>query len=408
MTGSGTCPIHPFDRDGDGVNRPGPELNGEYHRIRDESATGAARVELAGRDIEAWLVTRYADVVEVSRNPVFSRSRAVAAGADPVEGLGDTLLGLDGEDHRRLREPIKKTFGPRHVATLTDGIRRRTEAQLTLMREQGEPADLLTAFALPVAMGTISDILGVPPQERAKFVQWSRPFLGTGHDDPAEAQRALFSMIGYLGEMLEQRRERPADDLLSQIAAADLPEAREVMLPISLIVGGWETTASSTAAFVYQLLTRPYEGHETAYAYLADHPEAVPGAVTELERMYSNSAADSMPRYVTRDIVLPGGARLRKGDIAIPSHDAAGYDRTVFPDPYRMDFARRFTRQPLTFGWGPHRCVGRHLGHEEIVIAIDTLVRNVPGLRLAVPAGCIAYKADHAVTGPTRLPVAWS
>ncbi|GGS95031.1 cytochrome P450 [Planobispora rosea] len=408
MSTNGTCPIHPFDLDDDGVNRPGPELNGEYHRIRDETDTGVARVRLAGRDVEAWLVTRYADVVEVSRNPVFSRSRAAAAGADPVEGLADTLLGLDAEDHSELREPIKRAFGPQNVAALTDGIRRRTEAQLTLMRERGEPADLLEAFALPVAMGTISDMLGVPPGDRADFLRWSRPFLGTSHDDPAEARQALLTMFGYLGELLKQRREQPTGDLLSQIAAANLPEAREVMLPISLIVGGWETTASSVAAFVHQLLIRPYDAHDTAYAYLVDHPEAVPGAARELERMFSSSAADSMPRYVTRDITLPSGARLHEGDIAIPSHDAANYDREVFPDPYRMDFARRFARQPLTFGWGPHRCVGQHLGHEEIVIAIDTLVRNAPGLRLAVPADSIAYKADRAVTGPVTLPVAWS
>ncbi|MEU4332980.1 cytochrome P450, partial [Nonomuraea dietziae] len=124
----------------------------------------------------------------------------------------------------------------------------------------------------------------------------------------------------------------------------------------------------------------------------------------ELERMYSTAAADAMPRRVMRDVVLPGGASLRAGELVIPSHDAANYDPRVFSDPHQMNLARTPNRR-LSFGFGAHHCIGRHLGHLEVVTAIRLLTRQVPTLRLA---GEAVRKEGIIISGLQSLPVAWS
>jgi cytochrome P450 len=401
-----TAPIpHPLDQDADGVNRPGLRKNPAYHELR-ETGTGVADVRRPD-GTTAKLITRYHDVEQVLRNhAVFSRE--AAADADDVD-LEGTLLGLDPDEHTSVRGSVRDWFTPRAVERLRDTAVERAAAQLKVMVERGEPADLVTEFSLPFSLNLVCDMLGLPQDGRLRFREWGDAFLGTTEQTRIGADEALISMVAYMSELVEERRHAPGDDLLSQVAVggAHLSPDRQIKLPITLVLGGWETVASSVGIQVHALLTHPYGGYETAYSYLTDHPEAVPGAVTELERMFSVTAADAMPRRVVQDVTLPSGARLRKGDLVIPSSDAANYDPRVFDDPHRMDFARDPNRH-LSFGYGVHHCIGRHLGHLEVVTAMALLTRELPALRLAVPSEEIVYKPGHAVLGPKALPVAWS
>ncbi|GAA2872964.1 cytochrome P450 [Streptosporangium fragile] len=402
-----TCPIaHPLDQGPDGVNRPGLYKNPAYHTIR-EAGTGVAEV-IRANGTRAKLVTRYGDVIQVLRDhEAFSREAALDV--DDVAGLEGTLLGLDRDAHATVRAVVKDRFTPSAVEGIRDRIEARAVARLDAMRKQGDPADLIREFALPFALDTIGDMLGVPQRDRLRFREWGEAFLSNdtlSRDDATAAEQA---MAGYLAGLIEQRRQDPTGDLLSRIAVngAHLPFDQMIKLPIALLVGGWDTTASSIGTYIQVLLTHPYGDHETGYRYLVDHPEAVPGAITELERMFSTSAGDEMPRRVVRDVTLPSGAALRAGDVVIPSHDAANYDPRVFSDPHRMDFGRTPNRH-LSFGYGIHHCIGRHLGHVEVVTAIALLTRELPALRLAVPAEDIRHKPGQAVGGPIELPVAWS
>ncbi|GGS99121.1 cytochrome P450 [Planobispora rosea] len=407
------CPIrHPLDQGPDGVNRPGLYLNERYHEIR-ETDTGV--VEVARANGTAKLVTRYDDVTAVLRDPRLSREQALPF--DDVVGLEGTLLGLDGAAHAAVRSLVKDLFTPRAVAARQGDIERCAQAQLQKMISKGAPADLLADFALPFALELICDLLGLPEADRADFHRWSEAFLSHTSLSPEEAVASGLAMFDYLTKLLAQRRNQPAGDLLSRIAAdgAHLPEQQLVMLPIVLIVGGWETTASSIGTFTQVLLTHGYRGDDSAYHYLLKHPDEITGAITELERMFSTAAADAMPRYATADITLPSGAQLKKGELVIPSTDAANYDPRAFTDPHTMNFAR-FDRadvdatieRHLSFGYGIHHCIGRHLGHAETITAITLLLRELPTLRLAVPAEEVPRKVGHAVGGPTHLPVTWS
>jgi cytochrome P450 len=399
------CPIaHPFDQDAAGVNRPGLYKNEKYHTIREEG-TGVAEVVRAN-GTRAKLVTRYDDVRHLLRDQtVFSRRAALDIDDVDLEG---TLLGLDLDEHAAVRDVVGDRLTRPAVERLRDQITERAEAQLRILVGRGDPADLMDGFAIPLALDTIGDMLGLPQRDRVQFRQWGEVFLATSTAGRADAAASEPAMAGYLAGLLQQRRQAPADDLLSRIAGAShLPPDRLIKLPIALVIGGWETSASSIGTFVEVLLTHPYQDHETAYGYLADHPEAIPGAVSELGRVFSTAAADTMPRRVMRDVTLPSGARLRAGEVVIPSHDAANFDPRVFEDPHRIDFGRSPNRH-LSFGHGAHHCIGRHLANVEVVTAIALLTRKLPALRLAISPADIPRKTGHAISGPMELPVAWT
>lgn len=408
---------HPFYQDEDGVNRPtGPHRHPLYRRFAREGRTLVPLVRRAGgQDVPAYLVCRYEDVCEVLRDQrTFSRS--AAANVDDVDVSG-TMLGMDGPEHGAVRGIVKKAFLPAAVADLAEMVETRAAARLAIMTADGRRnADLVTDFALPFALHTIADMLGLPDdeKERLQFHQWGDAFLGTADADRA-AESAL-QMAGYLGHQLHQRRDHPAGDLLTRIAvdgAAHPPEI-QVLLAISLIVGGWETTASSIARYVYVLRTEPYGGYPTGWDYLLDHPDHTDTAVTELERLFSTSAGDDMPRRAMRAVTLPSGASLAEGDVVIPSHDAANLDPRVFDEPERMDF----TRDPnphLSFGFGAHHCVGAHLGALETRTGIRMLLRELPALRLDVAAdpaspgatGDVHWKPGHSLVSPIAVPIIW-
>lgn len=375
---------HPFYVDAEGVNRPpGPEKHPYYARFA-ASGSGVVPVvrQVGSEMLPALLICRYADVREV--------------------------LGMDGPQHAKVRGTVKDTFTKPVVAELSTMIQAVAEAQLAKLVSRGHPADLVQDFTIPFSLDVICDMLGLPQQDRSQFRRWGDMFLGAGDLSRDEAAQSAVEMGGYLWGQLERRRVCPSGDLMTQIAtaAADQPMDVQIKLPIALVVGGWETSASSIATFVHVLQTRPYERGRTGWAYLLDHPEKVNGAVSELERLYSTSNGDEMPRRVMTNVQLPSRYRLSEGDIVIPSHDAANRDPEVFPEPERMDFDRD-PNPHLSFGYGPHYCIGAHLGALEVRTAIGLLLRDLPRLRLAVPPDEVPWKAGHTILGPTRLPVTW-
>ncbi|MEU4566262.1 cytochrome P450 [Micromonospora sp. NPDC023956] len=399
---------HPFHADADGVNRPpGPDKHPYYGRFA-AGGSGVVPVvrQVNGESVPALLICRYADVREVlRRQDVFSR--AAAGAADPVDVTG-TMLGLDGDEHARVRGTVRDVFTRQAVAGLRGRIEAEAVAQLTALLGGGGRADLLRDFAIPFTLHVVCDLLGIPEQDRARFRRWGEMFLADSELTRDEAARSAQAMSGYLWEQIERRRGCPAGDLLTRIAetAVDQPVDVQIKLPISLVVGGWETAASSIATFVHVLCSRPYRGYASGWAYLLDHPERLDPAITELERLHSTANADDMPRRVLADVELPSGARLTAGDVVIPSHDAANRDPRVFPDPERTDFDRD-PNPHLSFGYGPHYCIGAHLGALEVRTAIGLLLRELPALRLAVPAEEVRWKAGHAILGPQELPIAW-
>ncbi len=404
---------HPFYVGEDGVNRPaGPDKHPLYSQFAG-SGPGVVPVvrTVNGRDMDALLICRHEDVKEVLRNPVFSREHA--AEADDVDVSG-TILGMDGELHAHVRGIVKDAFTRQAIMGLRARVEGEAAALAREMTGRGDEGELIEDFGLPLALHTICDMLGLPKADRRQFGVWGELFLGTSDLTREQAAQSAEEMGAYFAGQILDRRQHPADDLLTRVAhgGSQVPDenrlAVQIGLAIALVVGGWDTVASSIARYVYVLRTRPYARYTTAWDYLIDHPGQVDNAVTELERLYSTSTGDSMPRRVMADIVLPSGSRLSKGDIVIPSHDAANRDPAVFPDPERIDFDRRHGPTPhLSFGYGAHYCIGVHLGGMEVRTAISTLIRDIPSLDLAVLPDQVAWKAGHTITTPEKLPVTW-
>lgn len=396
---------HPFYLDEQGVNRPGPHK----HEFYGQFAKGPGLVPISrtvnGVKMSALLVCRHADVKDVLRNPAFSR--AAAAAADDVDVSG-TMLGLDGDEHLAVRGIVKEWFKPEAVAGMRDQVHAEAVAQLQRLRSGEQPADLLNDFALPLSLNVICDLLGLPVEDRMLFRAWGDMFLGTSDLTRDQAASSAKAMGYYLFGLLEKRRQRPENDLLTQIArdGESLPPDQLVKLPLALIVGGWETAASSIAKFVWLLQTLPYDGWPNAWSHLVDHPDKINSAVTELERLWSTSTGDDMPRRALTDVTLPSGAHVAEGTIVVPSHDAANRDPEVFADPERVNFDRS-PNPHLSYGYGAHHCIGAHLGGLEIRTAIMVLTRELPTLRLATPATQVKWKAGHSITSPEALPVRW-
>ncbi len=369
----------------------------------------AVRVTFMPSGMPGWILTRYKDVRAGLRDPRLSRAAADQLQIDGYPSLPGFMLGSDGADHEHLREVVKGAFTREAVDERRPGIERAVEAlldELLLGGRDGEPADLLEHFALPLAMDTVGQVLGIPKEDRLQFRQWGDAFLTTSSSSRDASLAAQESMMRYLGGLIAQRRAEPEEDLLSaMIQSGKLAEHEMFGLPIEIMLAGWETVAAAVTNFVFWLLTHA-EGDETYYRYLHRHPERIGRAVEELLRMLPVGAEDGLPRCALADVEV-GGATVAKGDLVVLSHDAANRDPEIFADPHRIDLGR--TPNPhMAFNVGPHFCLGAYLARLELNIAIERLTQRLPGLRLAVAPEEIEWSEGTAIRRPLTLPVQWA
>jgi cytochrome P450 len=213
-------------------------------------------------------------------------------------------------------------------------------------------------------------------------------------------------MHAYMAELVAQKRRQPADDLLSAMARARdeqqdrLTEHELVQLAAGLLAAGQETTVTQIPNMIYVLLTEP-----DLWAQLCADDSLVPAAVEELLRYIPLGVAAAFPRYATEDVEL-GGVLVRAGEPVLAALHSANRDETVFADADRVDFHRQAASH-IGFGHGAHHCLGAQLARMELQVALATLVRRLPGLRIAVPEPELQWKRGMLVRGLERLPVAW-
>ncbi|WP_026411577.1 cytochrome P450 [Actinomadura oligospora] len=387
------------------------------HALRLAPALAEARGDGAPVQVQppygapAWLVTRYEDARHVFSSPAFGRDprRAGVADSDvarvtPVDITAQTMVSADPPDHARVRRFVFHTFTPRRIERLRPSTERIADGLVDAMVEQGPPADLFEAFGLTLPVRVICDLLGVPAADQDRFTAWSDSLIEDSGLTPDEVLAGIAEMNDYLGEQADRRVEHPTDDLIGALVRARVEGDRlsrdeMVNLVRTLLAAGHETTASQIPNFVFLLLTNG------DYKRLCDEPELVPAAVEELLRYVPLIAQGSFARYVLEETEL-GGVRLRPGDQVLVELSAANRDGSVFPDPEVLDVARA-DNPHLAFGFGLHRCVGASLARMELQVALSTLTRRLPGLRLAVPADEVPWHAHRFVRRPRALPVTW-
>ncbi|MFG2142410.1 cytochrome P450 [Streptomyces sp. NPDC048650] len=375
-----------------------------YGYLRERERIARVRMPYGG---EAWMVTRHADAKLVLSDPRFSM--AAGAGKDvprPTEQLLEPggLVAMDPPEHTRLRRLAGAAFTHRRVEGMRPSVAALSERLVDEMTARGPSSDLLEAIALPVSIGVICKLLGVDYEDRHVFQRFSEALLSTALP-PEEVRRAGEEFVGYLAELVAERREQPTDDLLgAMVQARDdedrLSENELYMLGAGLLVGGYETTATQIGNFTYLLLR-----DRRLYASLVADPGLIQGAVEELLRFTPLTTVDGYARIALEDVMV-GDTLIRAGDAVFTSVAAANLDPEVFPDPDRLDFTRE--RNPhLGFGHGIHYCMGAPLARLEIQVVLQVLTRRLPSLRLAVPAADVRWQPGLLLRVPERLPVTW-
>jgi cytochrome P450 len=361
-----------------------------------------------------WFITTARDVDTVLRNDrVFSLDWRRAA--DPAvleqaaramgvwEMVNRHLLTLEGEDHRRLRTLVSKAFTPRMINDMRPRIQAIADQLLDEVQGQGT-MDLVDQYAFPLPIAVIAEMLGIPYEDRHKFRVWSDAFVTPAltPEDNARASGHIMDFVSYLSALFEQRRADPRNDLVSALLQAEeqgdrlsMPELFSMV--VLLIVAGHETTVTLIGNATLALLQHP----ELA-DHLRQHPEQMPEAVEEFLR-YDSPVERAVTRFVTEDFEL-GGKLLRRGDLVIVVLASANRDERQHEQPDQLDIHRE-NKNHLAFGRGVHYCLGAPLARMEAEIALNTLLRRLPNLRLAVAVEELTYRQVPLFHSLKSLPV---
>lgn len=356
---------------------------------------------------DAWLVTRHADVKTVLGDPRFSRAATLELGADlprtfPLHRADANILTMDPPDHTRLRKLVAKGFTARRTELLRARAQEIVDDLLDAMEEQGPPADVVEALALPLPITIICEMLGVPVADRDRFRAWSDAAMSITAFTPEEVLAAAQSLREYIAGLVEDKRANPGDDVLTDLVTAhdgggSLTATEVVTFGVTLLAAGHETTANQIANFTHTLLANPDK-----MAELRADPALVPKAVEELLRFTPLGGSAGFPRIATEDVEL-SGVTVPKGAAVFVDIPSGNRDPEVFERPHELDF-HRSANPHVAFGHGVHHCVGAQLARVELQVAVGTLLARFPGLE---PAGEAVFKRGRLVRGPQSLPVRW-
>ncbi len=388
------APTYPFSE------TDGLVLDPTYERLRREEPVTRVTYPYGG---EGWLVTSYEETKFVLGDPRFSRARTVNQDVPRMQPLiapGGSILTSDGADHARMRRLVSKAFTVRRIEELRPRAQQIIDE---LLDRLDNPGDLVEGLTMPFPITIICELLGVPFEDRAEFRKWSNQAMSTvGSYTPEEARNGVTKLHAYFTDLVAQRRARPEDDLISALVAARdnedrLSEDELVRFGITLLVAGHETTANMLANSVITLFEHP-----DALKRLQDDPETLPKAIEELLRFIPLGSGAGFPRIATEDVQV-GDVLVKEGDAVLVVLSSANHDESVYPQGDELDLDRE-VGQHLQFGHGIHFCLGSQLARMELQVALGTVLRRMPGLRLAEP---VEFRKGSLVRGPVKLVVAW-
>ena len=359
-----------------------------YHQLRSEDPVHWSDL------IGAWILTHYDDVKAVANDPRFSSARAhyfmdqlPEAARQRMRPLGHQLelwlIHLDPPDHTRIRSLVHKAFAPRVVEGLRTRIHKIVNELLDGVQQAGA-MDVMGDFAYPLTAAVIAELLGIPPDDRTQFSQWSdsiNGFVGAAHvttQRAEKAQRSMLELMQYLHDRLEQRRRSPTEDFMSNLIAVEeqgdrLNEEELLALCVLLLFAGHETTANFIGNALLALLR-----NQDQLQKLRREPTLITSAVEELLRY--DSSVQRIGRVATEDIDICG-KRIRDGEFMAAMLGAANRDPKYCAQPDKLDIERKHHNH-LSFGYGKHYCIGAPLARLESEIAINTILSRFPALRL--------------------------
>ena len=367
--------------------------------------------------MEAWVLTRYDDVVAVLTDSRFSADRRQARNrfADEIArreeefgpfGRTRTMLTSDPPEHTRLRRLVSKAFTPRMVEGLRPRIQEIVDELLDAVAQNGR-MDVIRDLAYPLPVIVIAEMLGVPPEHRDQFKHWSDEIVGVlgGPLVPQEtlerSRVAVHELAEYLNSVIVERRREPREDLVSGLIAAEeqgqiLSEDEMLATAMLLLVAGNETTTNLIGNGMLSLLRNPDQMER-----LGADPSQVPTAVEELLRY--DGPVQATGRVAMEDLEI-GGQKVTKGQAVLTVLGAANRDPAQFERPDELDLGRR-PNEHVAFGDGIHFCLGAPLARAEGQIAFETLLRRFAHPRLETDN--LQWGGSFILRGLRSLPIAF-
>ena len=361
-----------------------------------------------------WLITRYEDVLAVLKDKRFVKDWRGAltpeqlAQVPPIpevmKPLSQNMLDTDPPDHERLRALVSKAFTPRLIERLRPRVQAISDGLLDAVQDRGE-MDLIDDYAFPLPITVIAELLGVPAEDRNNFREWSDAAV-SGNASQEYMEEILIphmqAFTDYLRALFEEKRANPGDDLVSALVRAEeagdrLSEDELLGMVFLLLVAGHETTVNLIGNGVLALLQHPDQLRK-----LKEDPSLIKPAIEELLR-YDGPVETSTERFAREDVEI-GDQVIPRGEMVLVVLAAADHDPERFSDPDELDITRTDNRH-LAFGKGIHHCLGAPLARMEGQIAISTLLRRMPNLRLEGSPESLSWRPGMILRGLRGLPV---
>lgn len=359
-----------------------------------------------------WVISKYDDVVRISKDTATFSSRCSSISLEEVEAPGRAppeatrearvLIQMDAPEHVSYRKLVNRAFVPRTISALESHIRELCQQIFDEAIAKGT-CDFVPDISSELPIRVICELMGVPHEDRHLILDLSNHIAGSedpeffvGEADLAKAQAAMFA---YSQQLAEQRIREPRDDVVSMLLTTRLDGELLSLLDFNmffllLATAGNETTRTTATAGMAALIANPDQ-----YQALVDDPGLIPVAVEEFLRW--GTAVQWFPRIVTRDTEIRG-VPIRQGEKVVMFYSSANFDEEVFADPLRFDI-RRNPNPHITFGaGGPHYCIGAPLARLQLRIMFEEMVKRIPRIKAA---GKAEYLRSIQMCGIKHLPI---
>ena len=376
---------------------------GEYERWRAEA--GLRQASWNGHTV--WVVSRYEDIKAAMTDPRISAEALALQSNGALDGPNapEVFARMDDPEHARLRRMLTKDFTVKRINAMRPRIEEMADGFIDTMVAKGAPGDLVPDYALPIPSLVISLLLGVPYTDHDFFQSVTGTMMRK--DAPREEkQKASREFFGYMLELVARKEREPADDLMTRLVhehvlTGELRRETAAMNGVILLNAGHETTANMIALGTAALLEHP---DQAAVLRDAEDPAVIANGVEELLRYLT--IVHSLVARVAKEDVEIGGQLVMAGEGLVMNLPAGNWDQGFAGAPETLDLGRA-ARGHVAFGYGVHQCLGQTLARAELQIALPTLLRRLPGLRLALPLEEIRFRNDMSIYGVHELPVVW-
>jgi cytochrome P450 len=359
-----------------------------------------------------WAVTRYADVLQVSRDPnAFHSAPTSTIGdmpAEIAEWLG-SMINMDAPKHTKLRLIVNRGFTPRQIARIEESVRTQAKEIVDRVAPLGE-CDFVTEFAAALPLQIICDMMGIPRSDTRHIFELTNVILGVGDPEYVQTLEQLIEagmgLFQYGLALAEDRLANPRDDITTALMQAEIEDenGRHRLTSgelgsffLLLVVAGNETTRTAISHGMKMLTEQP----DQRKLWVDDFDAVSPTAVEEIVRW--STPVINFRRTATRDTVV-GDQAVKEGQKVVMFYNSANRDERAFDDPYRFDVLRT-PNEHFGFGaGGPHFCLGANLARREIRVMFEELLRRLPDIEVTGEPDMLQSSFIHGIK---RMPCAW-